>query len=54
MDMCVGVNCFGSAGFIKPDGSSSFMQSSFEVFEIEDFFCLFGTCKLQVRVTVHH
>jgi len=42
------------AGFVIPYGCNGFEQSSFDVLVLVDWFCLFGTSKLDICLTVHH
>ena len=42
------------AGFVIPYGCNGFEQSSFDVLVLVNWFCLFGTCKLDFCLTVHH
>ena len=44
---------FASADFVEPYGGSGSVHSPFDILVGEYLFCLFGTSKLYIRMTVH-
>ena len=49
----VGGEVFASTDFVEPYGGSGSVKSPFDVLVGEYLFCLFGTSKLYILMTVH-